>query len=71
MALIRYAVCRDPELTLGIFQHVTRITLAWHISNCDISDTQCAHMQMGHMPQEDYAEAIQETISKFLQGIKD
>lgn len=27
--------------------------------------------QMGHMPQEDYAEAIQKTISNFLQGIKE
>ncbi len=30
----------------------------------------CPVLQMGHMPQEDYAEAIQKTISKFLQGIK-
>ncbi len=28
-------------------------------------------LQMGHMPQEDYAEAIQKTISNFLQGIKE
>lgn len=27
--------------------------------------------QMGHMPQEDYAEAIQKTISNFLRGIKE
>ena len=27
-------------------------------------------VQMGHMPQEDYPEAIQETITNFLQGIK-
>ncbi len=28
-------------------------------------------LQMGHMPQEDYAEAIQKTISNFLQGVKE
>ncbi|DBB04005.1 TPA: hypothetical protein ACH3X1_013066 [Trebouxia sp. C0004] len=27
--------------------------------------------RMGHMPQEDYAEAIQKTISNFLQGVKE
>ena len=27
--------------------------------------------QMGHMPQEDYAEAIQKTLSNFLTGIKE
>ena len=28
-------------------------------------------LQMGHMPQEDYAEAIQKTISNFLKGVKE
>lgn len=33
--------------------------------------SQHAALQMGHMPQEDYAEAIQKTISNFLKGIKE